>query len=74
MEPLAHFKKNQKNDEILFGGVAIIARAHFVPGVDVAVDVTLCIVGAAMYASAGPGHRENVGKGKQAKRLCDRNR
>ena len=26
------------------------------------VDVTLGIVGAAMYASAGPEHRENVGK------------
>lgn len=31
-------------------------------GVDVTVDVTLCIVGAAMHASAGPEHRENVGK------------
>ena len=32
------------------------------PGIDVAVDVTLCMVCAAMYASAGPEHCENVGK------------
>ena len=41
---LSAFLKNQKNDAILFGGVAIIAGADFVPGVDVAGDVTFCIV------------------------------
>ena len=59
---LGAFLKNQKNDTILFGGVVIIAGAQFVLGVDVAVDVTICIVCAMMYASIGPEHRENVGK------------
>ena len=59
---LGAFLNNQKNDTILFGGAVIIAGAQFVLGVDVAVDVTICIVCAMMYASIGPEHRENVGK------------
>ena len=44
------------------------------PEINVAVDMTFCIVSAKMYASAEHEHRENVGKGKQAKKLCDRDR
>jgi len=56
------FLKNPKNDAMLVGGAAMIAGAQLVPGVDVAIDVILGVVGAAMYSSAGPEHRENVTK------------
>jgi len=56
------FLKNPKNDAMLAGGAAVIAGAQLVPGVDVAIDVTLGVVGAAIYASAEPEHRENVAK------------
>ena len=40
-------------------------------GIDVAVDMTFCIVNVEMYTSDEPEHRENVGKSKQPKRFCD---
>lgn len=54
------FLKDPKNDALMLGGTAAILGAQAVPGLDVGVDVTLGIVGAAMYASAGPDHRANI--------------
>ena len=69
---LGQFLKNPTNDAIFFGIAAIITGVQFVPRINDAVDITFCIVSAKMYASAELEHRENVGKGKQAKKLCDR--
>ncbi len=59
---LGTFLKDPKNDALLIGGTAVVAGAQVVPGVNVAVDATLGVVGAAMYLSAGPEHLENVTK------------
>ncbi len=54
------FLRDPKNDALLVGGTAAVAGAQLIPGVDVAVDVGLGVVGAAMYASAAPEHRANI--------------
>lgn len=63
--------KNATHNAILFGKASIITRVQFMSGIDVAVDMTFCIVNVEMYTSDEPEHRENVGKSKQPKRFCD---
>ena len=71
---ISKYSNKLMNDGILCSLAAVITGVQFVPGIDVAVDICLCIVSAEMYASAESEHRESVGKGKEAKRLCDRDR
>ncbi len=54
------YLKDPKNVALVLGGTAAVAGAQAIPGVDVAVDTTLGVTGAAMYAAAGPEHRANV--------------
>ena len=50
------FLKDPKNQAMLAGGTAAFVGAQFVPGLDVAVDGTLGVAGAATYLAAAPQH------------------
>lgn len=51
-----------KHQALVAGGIGAFAAVQALPGVDGATDAAVGAVGAAMYASAGPEHKANIGK------------